>query len=69
MEMDLKPLYKTCVTSAEATAQVMILLAAASVFGYILTVGQVPQNLANYIVSADLSPLALTLRPAWIWLT
>lgn len=54
-EMDLKSLFKTCVSSAEATAQVMILLAAASVFGYILTVGQVPQSLANFIIEAEMS--------------
>jgi len=57
-ELDLKSLFRTCVISAEATAQVMILLAAASVFGYILTVGQVPQNLANFITEAEMSPTA-----------
>ncbi|MEL7564478.1 MAG: TRAP transporter large permease [Dehalobacterium sp.] len=60
-EMDLKSLFKTCIVSAESTAQVMILLAAASVFAWILTVGQVPQNLANFIVDAHFGPVAFLL--------
>lgn len=57
-EMDLKSLFKTCIISAEATAQVMILLAAASVFGWILTVGQVPQSLAQFIIDSNFGPVA-----------
>lgn len=60
-EMDLKSLWKTCVVSAESTAQTMILLAAASLFGYALTVGQVPQNLARAIVSMELGPIGFLL--------
>lgn len=54
-EMDLKGLIKTCIDSAETTAQVMMLLAAASIFGWILTVGQVPQGLGNWLVSANVT--------------
>lgn len=54
-EMDVKMLIKTCIDSAETTAQVMMLLAAASLFGYLLTVGQVPQTLANALVASDVS--------------
>ena len=54
-EMSFKSLIKTCIDSAETTAQVMMLLAAASVFGWVLTVGQVPQSLGNWLVSANVS--------------
>jgi C4-dicarboxylate transporter DctM subunit len=60
-DMNLKSLYKTVVASAESTAQVMILLAAASVFSYILTVGQVPQDLTNFIISQDLGRIQFLL--------
>lgn len=53
-EMNLKQLWKCCVDSAASTAQVMILLAAASVFGYVMTVGQVPQALSTAIINANL---------------
>jgi len=49
-EMDFKGLLKTCIDSAETTAQVMILLAAASAFGWVLTIGRVPQALANWLI-------------------
>ena len=54
-EMSLKQLWDCCVASAGTTAQVMILLAAASIFGYVLTVGQVPQMLSSLIVDANLN--------------
>lgn len=54
-EMTLKQLWDCCVASAGTTAQVMILLAAASIFGYVLTVGQVPQMLSSLIVNANLN--------------
>jgi len=60
-EMDLKTLWKTCVVSAESTAQTMILLAAASLFGYALTVGQVPQNLTKFMISMNLGPVGFLL--------
>lgn len=60
-DMDLKSLYKTAVISAESTAQIMMLLAAASVFGYILTIGQVPQGLANFIIAQNFGPVQFLL--------
>ncbi|MDL2271494.1 TRAP transporter large permease [Desulfovibrio sp. OttesenSCG-928-I05] len=56
-ELNFKDLIKTCIDSAETTAQVMMLLAAASLFGYLLTVGQVPQTLATALVNSDVSRL------------
>ncbi len=52
-EMDLKDLMQTCVDSAKSTAQLMFLLAGASVFGWVLTVAQVPQALTNLIIGKN----------------
>ncbi|GHV33422.1 C4-dicarboxylate ABC transporter permease [Synergistales bacterium] len=52
-EMDFKGLIKTCVDSAETTAQVMMLLAAASAFGWVLTIGRVPQALADWLIGGN----------------
>lgn len=60
-EMDFKKLLKTCIDSAETTAQVMMLLAAASAFGWILTVGQVPQALGNWLASANVTRVTFLL--------
>lgn len=49
-EIDLKRLYEIGRSSAITSAQVMILVAAASAFAWFLTVGQVPQMLATFIV-------------------
>ena len=57
-EMDFKTLIKTCIDSAETTAQVMMLLAAASLFGYVLTVGQVPQTLAHALINSDVGKIS-----------
>mgnify|MGYP001296010527 CR=1 FL=1 len=53
-EMTFKQLWECCITSAGTTAQVMILLAAASIFAWVLTIGQVPQSLSQSIVDANL---------------
>lgn len=50
-EMDFKKLLRTAVKSAFGCAQVMILTSAAFAFGYLLTIAQVPQNLANTVVA------------------
>lgn len=60
-EMDWKKLIKTCIDSAETTAQVMMLLAAASAFGWILTVGQVPQGLGAWLTSANVTKVTFLL--------
>lgn len=48
-EMDFKDLYKVAVDSAISTSQVMLLLAGASIFGYVLTMGHAPQTIAGLI--------------------
>ncbi|SDJ53026.1 TRAP transporter large permease [Salimicrobium halophilum] len=48
-EMDWKSFYRTLVDSAITTAQVLVLVAAAQVLGWILTRGGVPQQIAGYI--------------------
>lgn len=60
-EMNFKDLWKCCVDSAASTAQVMILLAAASIFGWVMTVGQVPQHLSQLILDANLSKIGFLL--------
>ncbi|MEQ9487873.1 MAG: TRAP transporter large permease [Alphaproteobacteria bacterium] len=47
--------------AALLSAQVMIVVAAAALFSWVLTVQQVPQGLLGYIQSVDLSPLAFLL--------
>jgi C4-dicarboxylate transporter, DctM subunit len=55
-EMNIKDLAKTCFDSAQSTAQLMVLLAAASIFGWVLTVAQVPQTLAELIIGGNFGP-------------
>lgn len=50
-ELNWSKLYEVCVESSVAIAQVMILLAAASVFGWVLTISFVPQLAAGEIAS------------------
>lgn len=50
-EMDLKRFYKTVVMSALTTAQVMIVLSAASVFAWILTAEGITAAIANAMIS------------------
>lgn len=45
--------------SVKTTAQVMILIASASLFAWLLTIGQMPQNFTRFIISLNLSPLGL----------
>ncbi|MBE3086881.1 MAG: TRAP transporter large permease subunit [Bacteroidetes bacterium] len=54
-EMPLKKLYKIAKDSAIMCAQVLILTSAAVTFGWILTIAQVPQNAANFIVDSGAS--------------
>ena len=60
-EMDLKQLYKTAVKAGTTCAQVMVLTAAASAFGWLLTVSQVPQHLASAFLSVTDSPMMFLL--------
>ncbi|MYL36919.1 TRAP transporter large permease [Halobacillus litoralis] len=48
-EMNWRSFYQTLVDSAITTAQVLVLVAAAQVLGWILTRGGVPQQIAGYI--------------------
>ncbi|UOQ84492.1 TRAP transporter large permease [Gracilibacillus salinarum] len=48
-EMNWKTFYKTLVESAITTGQVLVLVAAAQVLGWILTRGGVPQQIASFI--------------------
>lgn len=60
-EMDFKDLMKEAVEAAIGTAQIMVLLAAASIFSWILTREQVPQALANTLVSITNSRILILL--------
>lgn len=60
-EMDLKQFWKTCIDSVKSCAQVMVMLATASIFSWVLTVGQVPQTVANMIAAANFSPFMFLL--------
>ena len=48
-EMTFKKFYQICVESAITTAQVLVLVAAAQILGWLLTRGQVPQMIATFI--------------------
>lgn len=60
-EMDFKGLMEQSIDSAVGTAQIMVLLAAASVFSWILTREQVPQALAQSLMSITNSKIAILL--------
>ncbi|WP_019154786.1 TRAP transporter large permease [Robertmurraya massiliosenegalensis] len=60
-EMNLKSLYKVCVDSAVLSAQVLVLVAAAQVLGWMLTRGQVPQLIATWITENIHSPFLFLL--------
>lgn len=47
--------------TAFLTSQVMIIVAAAGVFSWVLTINQVPQDIATWITEAGLSPFTLLL--------
>ncbi|NGP44856.1 TRAP transporter large permease [Bacillaceae bacterium SIJ1] len=59
-EMDLKKLYRVCVDSAVTSAQVLVLVAAAQVLGWMLTRGQVPQLIAS-LISENITSVILFL--------
>lgn len=56
-EIDLKKLYKICVDSAITCAQVLVLVAAAQVFGWFLTSARVPQAISEGILQSISSPI------------
>lgn len=60
-QITLKELLNESVESAVGTAQVMILLAAASIFSWILTRQQIPQALANSLITITNSKITILL--------
>lgn len=60
-EIGFKDLMKEAIDAAIGTAQIMVLLAAASVFSWILTREQVPQALANTFVGITNSKIVILL--------
>ncbi len=56
-EMDWKNFKATLYASVKTTAQTMILLCAASVFAWLLTVGQAPQAFSNWVVEQNMSAI------------
>ncbi len=56
---ELKPnnFFKVCIKSATTSAQVLIVVAAAQAFGWLLTVGQVPQMLTQTVLKYASSPI------------
>lgn len=60
-EMTVKKFYKICIESGITTAQVLVLVAAAQVLGWVLTRGQVPQTIATLIAENISSPIMFLL--------
>lgn len=60
-EMTIKKFYQICVESAITTAQVLVLVAAAQILGWLLTRGQVPQMIATLIAENISTPVMFLL--------
>jgi len=58
-ELKIKDLPAVFAKSAVTTSTVMLLIATANIFGWILTAEQIPQNVATYLVSLTDSPAVL----------
>jgi len=58
-ELRLRDLPKILAKAAISTSTVMLLIATANIFGWILTAERVPQNVAAYLVSLTTSPAVL----------
>ncbi len=58
-ELKLRDLPRIFAKAAISTSTVMLLIATANIFGWILTAERVPQNVAAYLVSLTSSPLIL----------
>ncbi len=58
-ELRLKDLPKILAKAAISTSTVMLLIATANIFGWILTAQRVPQSVATYLVSLTTSPMVL----------
>ncbi|MGY6707053.1 MAG: TRAP transporter large permease [Rhizobiaceae bacterium] len=51
-----KKLYQCLLESIQVTAGIFMILIGAILFGYFLTITQVPQKIANYLLALDLGP-------------
>lgn len=60
-EMTWRDVFAAAGDAAFLTAQIMVIVAAAGAFSWLLTVGLVPQQLTQLITNADLSPWAFLL--------
>lgn len=60
-EMDLKLFKETLVASIRTTAQTMILMAAASAFAWLLTVGGLPQAFSSWMSTLDINATSFLL--------
>jgi C4-dicarboxylate transporter DctM subunit len=58
-ELKIRDLPKILAKAAISTSTVMLLIATANIFGWILTAERVPQNVAAYLVSLTTSPAVL----------
>jgi C4-dicarboxylate transporter DctM subunit len=58
-ELRVRDLPRILARSAISTSTVMLLIATANIFGWILTAERVPQNVATYLVSLTTSPAVL----------
>ena len=58
-ELKLKELPKILAKAAISTSTVMLLIATANIFGWILTAERVPQSVASYLVNLTSSPFVL----------
>ncbi|MFN2353339.1 MAG: TRAP transporter large permease [Desulfopila sp.] len=58
-ELKIRELPRIFAKAAISTSTVMLLIATANIFGWILTAEQVPQNVANYLVGLTSSPVIL----------
>lgn len=58
-ELKIRELPRIFAKAAISTSTVMLLIATANIFGWILTSEQVPQNVANYLVGLTSSPIIL----------
>ena len=60
-EMNLKDFYRVIKESIHSTAQILMVVAAASVYAWILTIEQVPAALAKFLLGISTNPIVLLL--------
>ncbi|MFC4663482.1 TRAP transporter large permease [Oceanobacillus aidingensis] len=60
-ELKIKHLKDIIINSGKMTATVMMIIISASAFSYLLTINDVPSNLAGFVIDMNLSPFLLML--------